>query len=275
VIAYFDTQTYDHIYRKVGCTGADVANLRKAIYGRQLSIRLSIHTLEEILLGRKASPQALTAQIKLTLSLASSRTLLKPSVQLLLDDIRAYAAEGQSARPFLAGDNQNTVADGIATLIESDGEELEEDFFALLEQVREERQRFVAMLGYAQQMADAGLKSSPESAALEQCLDAAALPVLEAWAELAGVRAGCLARGFDGLLRIKTLRVSLGAAFAGSRAQYAPRQVDLTVVHHAVAAAAVAQMYVSDSPANRDLFAHLPVAGLDVASLPEFLRDLT
>ena len=274
MIAYFDTQTFDRIYKKVGCTGTDIANLRKAIYGRQLSVRMSIHTLEEILLGRKASPQAFTAQIKLTLSLANLRTLLKPSVQLVLDDIRGYAAEGESARPLLAGDTQNIVADGIATLIESDGEELEEDFLAVLEGVRQERQRFVAMLGHAHQIADGFLKSSPPCAALEQYMDTAALPVLETWAELAGVQAGCLKRGFDGLLRMKTLRVSLSAVFASSRAQEAPGAADLTDVHHAVAAAAVAQTYVSDSAANRDLLARLPVSGLDLTSLPEFLKRL-
>ena len=274
MIAYFDTQTFDHIYKKVGCTSTDVANLRKAIYGRQLSIRLSIHTLEEILLGRKASPQAFTAQIKLTLSLASSRTLLKPSVQLVLDDIRGYAADGESERPFLAGHTQNTVAEGIAALIESDGEELEEDFLAVLEQVRRERQRFVAMLEYARQMAQTCSRSSHDYAAFEQYLDAAALPVLEAWTELAGVQAACRERGFDGLLRIKTLRVSLGAVFAGGLAQDAPSPVDLADVHHAVAAATVAQMYVSDTAANRDLFARIPVADLHIASLPEFLKRI-
>ena len=133
MIAYFDTQTFDHIYRKIGCTSADIANLRKAIYGHRLSIRLSIHTLEEILLGRKVSPQAFAAQIKLTLSLANSRTLVKPCAQLLLDDIRAYAVRGEADRPFLRGDIQNAVADGIAALIESDGEELEDDFLAVLD----------------------------------------------------------------------------------------------------------------------------------------------
>src|SRR5689334_12155399 len=127
MIAYFDTQAFNHIYGKIGCTGADIANLRKAIYGRQLTIRLSVHTLEEILLGRKVSPQAFAAQIKLTLSLASARALIKPCQQLLLDDIRSYAARGEADRPFLRGDMQNSVADGIAALVESDGEDLDED----------------------------------------------------------------------------------------------------------------------------------------------------
>lgn len=274
MIAYFDTQAFDHIYKKVGCTGADVANLRKAIYGRQLSIRLSIHTLEEIVLGRKASPQALTAQIKLTLSLASSRTLVKPCVQLVLDDIRAYAADAGAARPFLAGHTQNTIAEGIAGLIESDGQELEDDFLAVLEEVRRERLQFVAMLGDARQTADISSSSTLTDAAFEQYLDAAAVPVLKDWAERAGVQPRCLERGVDGLLGIKTLRASLGAVFASDFTKDTAGPIDLTVVHHAVAAAAVAQTYVSDSAANRDLFARLPVAGLDVASLPEFLKRI-
>src|ERR1700722_29925 len=99
MIAYLDTKVFDHLYKKVGCTSADIANLRKAIYGRGLSIILGIHVLEEILLNRRASPQELVARVKLTLSLASIRRMVKPCDQLLGDDIRSYAANGVQARP--------------------------------------------------------------------------------------------------------------------------------------------------------------------------------
>jgi len=274
VIAYFDTQAFDHVYKKIGCTSADIANLRKAIYGRELSIRLSVHTLDEILLGRKVSPQAFAAQIKLTLSLASSRTLIKPCGQLLLDDLRAYAARGEADRPFLPGDMQNAVADGIAALIESDGEEMEDDFLAVLDQAQREKQRFFTMLEEARRAVDALSRPASGWATFDQYLDVAALPVLGALAEQAGVSDPCRERGLHGLLEIKSVRMSLGAALTASFAQAITEAVNSSTFHHAVSAATVAETYVSDSAANRELLVHMPIEGLNVTSLPEFLKRL-
>jgi hypothetical protein len=274
MIAYLDTQAFDHIYKKIGCTSADIANLRKAIYGRQLSIRISVHTLEEILLGRKAAPQAFAAQIKLTLSLANSRTLVKPCGQLVLDDIRAYAARGQAERPFLPGDVQNQLAEGIAALIESDGEEIEEDFLAVLDQVRQEKQRFYTMLEHARRAADSSSRPPSGWATIEQYLDAGVFPVLEALAEQAGVREPCSGRGLRGLLDVKSVRMTFGAALAVSFGHVTTGAVDSSTFHHAVSAAAVAQTYVSDTTANRELVAHPPIDGLNVVNLPDFLKRL-
>src|SRR5579859_2174261 len=144
--AYFDTSAFDHLYKKIGCTAADIANLRKKIYGRELSILLSIHTLEEILLDRRARPELLVAKIKLTLSLGNFRRMVKPRDQLLIDDIRAYAEVGEVARPFIDAKLQNVISEGIAALVESDGEELDEDMIAALEEVRERKERFRKLL---------------------------------------------------------------------------------------------------------------------------------
>jgi len=276
VIAYLDTQAFDRIYKKIRCTGADIANLRKAIYGRELSIRLSVHTLEEILLARKVSPQAFAAQIKLTLSLASSRTLVKPCAQLLLDDIRAYAVQGDADRPFLRGDVQNTVADGIAALIESDGEELDDDFIAVLEEARQQKQHFFATLESAQGGAKAISSPLPGSTRSGDYFDAAARDALEALAERAGVGDACRQRGLDGLLKIKSVRMSLGAALALSYSRMTDGSVvNSTTLHHAVSAAAVAETFVSETLGSRDLLARVPIEGLSVASLPDFLKRLS
>jgi hypothetical protein len=275
VIAYLDTQAFDHIYKKIGCTGADVANLRKAIYGRQLSIRLSIHTLEEILLARKVSPQAFAAQIKLTLSLASSRTLVKPCAQLLFDDIRAYSTRGQADRPFLSGEPQNAVADGIGTLIESDGEEVEDDFLAVLEQAQQQKQDFFATLEQARRQAETVPNPTSGSPSLEHFFDTGALPLLGALIKRAGVEGLTGEHSLKGLLEIKSVRMSLCAALAPSFDQAATGAANFNAIHHAVSAAAVAETYVSDESANRKLLEHLPIEGLTVSGLSEFLKRLS
>ena len=86
MIAYLDTNVFDNLYKKIGCTSADIAQLRKAIYGRGLAIPIGIHVLDEILLNRRASPQELVARLKLTLSLASIRRMVKPCDQLIAAD---------------------------------------------------------------------------------------------------------------------------------------------------------------------------------------------
>ena len=275
MITYLDTNAFDHIYKKIGCTGADIANLRKAIYGRHLSIRLSVHTLEEILLGRKVSPQALAAQIKLTLSLASSRTLVKSCAQLLFDDIRTYAAQGEADRPFLRSEMQNAVADGIAALIESDGEELEDDFLAVLDQARQEKQHFFAALEQVRQEA-AAIASLPSGwRSFEQYFDAAALPVLETLVEWAGASNPCRERGLDGLLNIKSVRMSLYAGLTPAYEQVTTgAAVNSTTLHHLVSAAAVAETFVSDIAAYREFMARMPIEDLNVITLPEFLKRL-
>jgi hypothetical protein len=275
VLVYLDTNAFDHIYQKIGCTGADIANLRKAIYGRQLSLRLSVHTLEEILLGRKVSPQALAAQTKLTLSLASSRTLVKSCAQLLFDDIRAYAARGDADRPFLRGDWQNAVADGIAALIESDGEELEDDFIAVLNYARQDKQHFCAALQQARQAAETVSGVSKGSTSFEQYFDAAAVPALNVLTEQAGVADLCRQRGLDGLLKIKSVRMSLCAVLTPGYEQGAIGATpDTTTLHHPVSAAAVAEAFVSDIAASRQFLGRLPIDALDVSTLPEFLKRL-
>lgn len=275
MIAYLDTNAFDHIYGKVGCTGADIANLRKAIYGRQLSIRLSIHTLEEILLGRKVSPQALAAQIKLTLSLASSRTLVKPCAQLLLDDIRSYAARGEADRPFLRGELQNAVADGIAALIESDGEEMEDDFLAALEQARLDKRHFSATLEQVRQHVQAISRPPSGWSSFQQYIEAAASPALKTLADAAGVSGQCHQRGLDALLNLKSVRASVCAGLAPGYEQVpASATQDSTTLHHPVCAAAVAESFISDISASRDLVSRLSIEGLSVTGLPEFLKAL-
>ena len=89
----------------------------------------------------------MAAQVRLLLSISNWRVLLKPCGQLLDDDLRAFAAGAPSPGAFLRGEMQNAVTTGISELLESDGEELNEDFAQALDEVRREREAFVAGLG--------------------------------------------------------------------------------------------------------------------------------
>ena len=123
MVAYLATSAFGYLYRNIDCTAADIAALRKAIYSRTVSIPLGLHNLEQIVLARGASPQAMAAQVRLLLSISNWRVLLKPCGQLLDDDLRAFVAGAPSPGAFLRGEMQNAVTTGISELLESDGED--------------------------------------------------------------------------------------------------------------------------------------------------------
>src|SRR5229473_1916111 len=201
--AYLDTNVFDHLYKKTGCTSADIANLRKKIYGRELSLPLSIHTLEEILLDRRARPELLVAKIKLTLSLGNFRRMVKPCDQLLIDDIQSYASSGEAARPFIDVKLQNIISEGLAALVESDGEELDEDMIAALEEGLVQKEQFLSGMQQAQLP-----RSIPERIPFAQYFDMTAQVVAKAFADRAGVLKKCEDRGIGGLLMMRTVGMS-------------------------------------------------------------------
>jgi hypothetical protein len=262
MIAYFDTVVFDHLYRKIGCSSADIAALRKAIYGRELSVRLSPHNLDEILLARKALPQALSAQLRQMLSLASLRSLLKPCMDLLIGGLRAFAAGGAADNPFLHGSIQEAYSTGIAELIESDGEEFSDEFIEALEDARRQKGNLVALLGRLQ----AGLKAENIASArhpfsLSELWQSNASEMAAQLADRAGVLDQCRTRGFEGLLEVTVVRVAITIVLAG-HADPDGLPTPLGNVHHALNAAATGGTFVAADESLRSSLTAVTAAGL-------------
>ena len=267
---YLDTSVFDHLYKKIGCTAADIANLRKQIYGRELSILLSIHTLEEILLDRKARPELLVARIKLTLSLGNFRRMVKPCDQLLIDDIRAYAEGGAAARPFIDTKLQNVMSEGIAALVESDGEELDEDMVAALETARSQRGWF-----RDRPKTNGDARENTTSISFDYYCRRELPHLLEAQAQCAGVLESCRARGIDGLLNLPSLRAATHLALvAGYDRASSSTESILADFCHVPCAAAVAETLVSDSPQLHQVLARASLANLELLDLAGLMKKV-
>lgn len=275
MIAYLDTNVFDHLYKKVGCTSADIAGLRKAIYGRDLSISLGIQVLEELLLNRKASPQELVARVKLTLSLASIRRMVKPCDQLIADDIRSYAATGEPDRPLVNVQIQNAITQGIAELIESDGEEFSEEIAAALEDTKRRKERFVQGMKVSLREIASLVAAVPANIGFDDYFQIAAPQVTERLAQRAGVLEASRERGIDGLLKIRSVRAAIGIALSYIYGQsfegWAPASGDSIDYLHAPSAAASAEVFVSDDSRLREALARIPLDNLRIMSLAEFL----
>ena len=276
--AYLDTNVFDHLYKKVGCTSSDIANLRKKIYGRALSLPLSIHTLEEILLDRRARPELLVAKIKLTLSLGNFRRMVKPCDQLLADDIRAYAATGTADRPFIDANLQNIISDGIGELIETDGEELDEDLVAALEETKRRKENFRAAIS-AQLQSLRELTKSAAGTNFAEYFDVGAPTFVEGVLERQGLLSECEQRGIDGLLQIRSVRMMVGESlsylYGLNLEERSPSLGDSIDMLHAVSAAAVAETFVTDDAPLRQLVERVPLEGFEVLDLPTFLQRVS
>ena len=274
MIAYLDTNAFDHLYKKIGCTAADIANLRKKIYSRELSIRPSLHVLSEILLDRRARPELLVAKVKLTLSLANFRRMVKPCDQLLIDDVRAYSTRGEADRPYVSADLQNTISAGISELVETDGEELDQDMMAALEAARQRKEWFRGLL-----------KAHDETVAelrdidFEEYFNSELASVLEAHARFAGVLEACRERGLDGLFDLPSIRAAAGIVLSfayGQRFQgWTPLESDSFDLGHVPCAAAVADTFVTNDARLREALSRVPLDGFEVIDLPQFLARLT
>jgi hypothetical protein len=274
MIAYLDTNVFDHLYRKVGCTSADIADLRKAIYGRGLSITPGIHVLEEMLLNRRASPQELVARLKLTLSLASIRRMVKPCDQLLADDIRSYAANGTPARPFVDVQIQNAITQGIAELIESDGEEFSDEIVEALADTKRRKERFVQGMNATLREVSSSAETVPADILFDDYFKLTAPRIAAAFAQRAGVLEDCRDRGIDGLLEIRSVRSAIGIALSYSYRQSfekTPALGDSIDYLHAPAAAATAEVFVSADSHLRDALARVGLDNLRIMNLTEFL----
>jgi hypothetical protein len=277
MVAYLASSAFGHLYRKIDCTAADVGDLRKAIYSRTVSIPLGLHNLEEIVLARQASPQAMAAQIRLLLSISNWRVQVKPCGQLLADDLRAFAADKAPAPPFLRGAMQNAVTTGISELLESDGEELNEDFAQALDEIRREREAFVAELGEFLTECGTRFPPPPGAGAFEEYYDRNAEMAAAALAERAGLGAEFRRRSTDALPALKSVRMWVGAAlslaFALSVDGRTSCAEEANEIMHAVSGAAAADTFVTADARALPWLSRVEIDGLRTTDLKGFLMQ--
>ena len=273
MVAYLATSAFGHLYRKIDCTAADIGALRKAIYSRKVSIPLGLHNLEQIVLARGASPQAMAAQVRLLLSISNWRVLLKPCGQLLDDELRACVAGAPVPGAFLRGEMQNAVTTGISELLESDGEELNEDFAQALDEVRREREAFAA--GLAEFIAECVARFPPPAGleGFEEYFERHAPAAAAMLAERTGVQIA--ARAGEAILTPKSVRMWVGVAMSLACALVpqgrAVRPEEANEVVHAISGAAAADTLVTADARALPWVSRVAIDGLRTTNLKGFL----
>ena len=74
---YFDTNVFDHIYKRIGVSETDLLALKSAVKTGKIFVLLSIVNLEETLSALEPYPNLATEELRLILDLTDGQKLLR------------------------------------------------------------------------------------------------------------------------------------------------------------------------------------------------------
>jgi hypothetical protein len=271
---YLDTNVFDHLYKKLGISDADVEILFSAVAQQRVSILLSVLNIEETLCALESDRTLAVRQIRYVLALSDWHRLLKPPGLLLSDAITAYANGKLPREPFIDDP-------GLFRALGALRNPQEEDIAELLEVVRETLKQIgdfrVAMNEARDSVRPVGARLEGARPSFEDYWKLLAESFAEGLADRIGVGDLCRQRGMAGLLEVRSVRLSVGGmlslAYAHTFEGRAPEQGDSRDLQHLVGAAA-ADIFVTHDRKLARLVSRIPIESFRVLTLTEFLHDI-
>ena len=200
---YFDRNIFDHIDRKHHITDADIGVLRKAVARKRIAVLVSLETVQETTYAR--SDTALRG-LRLIAQLSRLDFPIKPHGELIRDEIKSFSEGKQSPSPFVSGrfSIDSVIADleqptpAIITMLEEDKRNKHELNAKLKNHVEGERRALAGQL--------------PRN--FEEYWNWRSTYWAEAFAHGAGYLDQCREAGIEALLKIRSVRISVGAVLS-------------------------------------------------------------
>jgi len=277
---YFDTNIFDHIHKGIRVTPDDVQFLKQRVRDGRLSILSSIINLEEILMLASGDRDLAVAELQLIDELVDCNHILKPFHQLIDEDVTAYA-QGTTL-PLPLTEFPHAARETIEFLRNSGTTNMQE----LIGEIREQIDTFRANMreGGNQVRPIARQIRMEDIPTFEQYWNDLSISFAEAYAERSGQLSACRARGIEGLLQLRSVRLSIGVSLALTYAQTyglerraaerrEPQQGDSRDLQHALTASAT-RVFVTHDPKFARLLKCVPVSDFNVLTLPEFLDSI-
>lgn len=275
MIVYFDTNVFDHLEQRNGVTEWDLYRLGRAVKLEYIRIILSFLNIEETLFIVQSQPERANARVKLILELCDRHLLALGQEEMMNNDILAYANGAVPLTPFTSMDPW--VEFNIRNIMKPSGSNLQE-LDEILEGTRQAKNKFLDSLirGRAdvKPMADSiGAKQYP----FENYWVNNSAWLAEGLAERAGVLAKVKQQGVDGLLKVKSVALAVGAnlslIYSHHLENRAPASGDSRDILHAIVAS-TADVFVTNDRRLESVLARILVTGFRVVSLQGFLKSL-
>jgi hypothetical protein len=250
--AYLDTSVYGAI-DSGEIPEEDVTTFRQAIARGELVAVLSLTVVEELLGSWERHREAAIRRLRLARDLVGFDGMLKPAGELLEDAIRAYAAGGPVPLPTLPRKTRRLVASVLARIAKG-RPGLTKDLSAIIADVRRTKESFHRdmMEGMERTRDELGRKTYSREQRRAFTFEAFWTEAAHSWAEefadQAGAGDACRARGLDGLLDVRPVRLAVGATlslvFSQVRGECQPDRNDGYDLWHAIHASA-ADLFVT------------------------------
>ena len=273
MIVYFDTNVFDHIEQRNGVTDWECHILERAVKDGKIAVVLSFLNLEETLFLINTQPQKAKARINLILELASFRLFIKSQEIVIGDEIRSYALGTPYVSPF--SDFEPSMEFVIRNALDpSEKDEIQE----VLDEVRQDKEKFKIMLDDGKKILQPHAKKIGASAyKFERYWESNSGWLAESLAEAAGVLDECKRRGIDGLLKVRSARLAVGANLSLMYSHHfenvAPNDGDSRDILHAVLASSAGIFVTHDKPFARAL-RRIPMDGFQVTDVHALVTAL-
>ncbi len=276
--AYFDRNVFQDLYeRRNGVASRDVERLRSSIRHDGVGIAVSMTVLEETLARWAIQRRSALAEFRFVLEVAglspARARVVKEAGDLLGDEIRAYASGAPAPKPYVLNDFTHLVEPSMGDYRYLD------EFVAEVRAQKEALQRFMEAQRRELAAADAaGRVIEPsrieflpgQRRGFDVYWAEQAEALASGLAERAGVLREVQARGIDGLLNLRPVRMAVGVnlilVYTQLAENRAPQIGDSRDVHHAICAS-VAEVFVTNDTTLAPRLRRIPALPLEVIDL--------
>ena len=286
-LVYFDTNVFGHLYDKTGGITQDVEDqLKSIVVDGKVSIVLSLLNFEEILamLGPNGkNAEQVEKRLQFVLELADLRKIVKQPMDLLTDDIHAYACTGMEVDPFLSDSKIATVQKNIQNLFRDFSTENIIQILPIIRDAKNQSESFQSGMqkGKTEFLPEyKKLKSQGEAEKppFEEFLARQAEGIAVAFAKKVGLLEACQEKGIPGLLERPSVKMSVGITLSHLYSQrfekHQPHKSDSQDLLHATAAAATTKTLVTHDERLRRHVLRVSLDDFQVKSLNDLLSDL-
>jgi hypothetical protein len=276
MLAYFDTNVFGHLLeRKQGITAEDEEHLRATIKSGSLSVLAGIHAIDET----AAHPRDPVPQLRLIWELCDWERIVKPADILLIDDIKQFAYNGDTAHPFIDARQRNALREGMRSLL-ADPARITK-LRALIQSARSQRRQFrltIQELKRETRYEFLAAKERQSVCSFDEYFERESRLVAIWLAEHVGLKQDCERRSLDEFLKIRSVRMAVGMTlsyiWASNVETWKVKPSDSGDLQHVIPAAAGADAFVTHDSGLAELARRVPLRGLRVTTFKQLLEDV-
>ena len=272
---YFDTNVYSHIHNRVGATNEQVAKLHAAVRADKIRILTSSVVVEETISALLSAEKEGLARLKLIRKLAKRKRIIKFHPDLLEDDIKSYA-RGEKLRSHFMAPPPRFIqvfvdhGDVHMRILRQIAKQTQQQIQTFRNELNEKYNQLLRPLA-------AQVIRQNQQQSFEDYWNELSIPFAEQLADKADVLADCQARGMNGLLEVRSVKLAtlaqLSLGYANTYERGAVERGDSRDMQHAVLASAV-RTFVTDDPRLATVLSRKPVPDFEVIDLRMLLRRL-